>query len=397
MRNSLENKINKTEFHSEISSLNLKFDEFNKEIQKKNTNFATLKDLNQINSTLETKANLLDVNEALNTKANKESVINALHRKANKNEIEAILKNKIELEEMQNLFNLLNNKADLIDLEKMANILEQKTDRDEFLNLNNLINNKLEIKEFDNFKNFFNEFKFEKNKKIEEIDQDIDRLIENIKKEFGNMNIILNNFDMKKCDVKNFENLNFSLNKKCDMEIFNDTVNIIRKDFVDLINDIKNDLSVERKKIKEEIFDNEKIFKIYDKINFIEKNLERVNDDINKNKEKIGDLFEQRKNDQDEIIKLTKNVLTNTQKDILQDLNLSRIEVQRCISDCQELFSKKLDKKEFEFFKGKFTESISLKVNFINFSLFFSKFFLLYFSLILLILILFLKKHKMKL
>jgi hypothetical protein len=355
MRNSLENKINKTEFHSEISSLSLKFDEFNKEIQKKTSNFANIKDINQINSTLETKANLLDVNEALNTKANKESVINALHRKANKNEIEAILKNKIELEEMQNIFNLLNNKADLIDIEKIANLLDQKTDRDEFLNLNNSINTRLEIKEFDSFKNIFNDFKFEKNKKIEEIDQDIDRLIENIKKEFGNMNIILNNFDIKKCDIKSVENLNFNLNKKCDEEIFNETVNIIKKDFIDAINNIKIESENLKKKLKEEIFE---------KINSIEKNYERTNDDLNRNKEKINEIFDQRKNDQDEMIKLTKNVLTNTQKDILQDMNLSRIEVQRCISDCQELFSKKLDKKEFEFFKGKFNESISLKVNY---------------------------------
>jgi len=338
--------------------LGLKFDEFNKEINKKIQNFATIKELNQINSSLENKANLNDINEVLNTKANKESVINALHRKANKNEIEAILKNKIELEDMQNLINLLNNKPDYNELERIENLLEHKTDRDEFLNLNNLISTKMEIKDFENFKNLLNEYKMEKNKKIEEIDHDIDRLIENIKKEFGNMNVILNNFDMKKCDLKDFENLNLLVNKKCDEENFNETINFLKKDLLDLMQNFKSESENLKKKFEGEISE---------KLNFFEKNLEKFNDDNLRNKEKIGDLFEQRKNDQDEMIKLTKNVLSNTQKDILQDMNISRSEVQRCIADCQELFTKKLDKKEFEFFKGKFTEAINLKVFFFIF------------------------------
>ena len=302
---------------------------------------------------MENKANLNDVNEALNTKANKESVINALHRKANKNEIEAILKNKIEIDEMQNIINLINNKPDYIELEKIANLIQQKTDRDEFLNTNNILNNKLDIKDFENFKSFFNEFKAEKNKKIEEIDHDIDRLIENIKKEFGNMNVILNNFDIKKCDLKNFENLNSLLFKKCDEEFLNDSLNILKKNFIEMLDEIKNESGEFKKKIREEI---------YDKINFMEKNIDRTNEDNLRNKEKICDLFEQRKNDQDEMIKLTKNVLSNTQRDILEDMNLSRNELQRCISDIQELFNKKIDKKDFEFFKAKFEDSLNLKV-----------------------------------
>jgi hypothetical protein len=349
----LENKVNQTEFNSEISNLSLKFDEFNKEIQKKTSNFATIKELNQLNSSLENKANLNDVNEALNTKANKESVINALHRKANKNEIELILKNKIEIEEIQNIINLINNKPDYIELEKIANLIHQKTDRDEILNIKNLLNSKLESREFEIFKNIFNEYKNEKNKKIEEIDHDIDRLIENIKKEFGNMNIILNNFEIKKCDLKNFENLNSQIFKKCDEEFLNDSLNILKKNFIEMLDEIKNESEEFKKKIREEI---------YDKIYFFEKNMERTNEDNVRNREKISDLFEQRKNDQDEMIKLTKNVLSNTQRDIMGDINLSRSELQKCISDIQELFSKKIDKKEFEFFKEKFTDSLNLKV-----------------------------------
>lgn len=355
MRSNLENKVNQTEFHSEISNLSLKMDEMQKDFQKKTQNFASLKELNSLNNQMENKANLSDVNDALNTKANKESVINALHRKANKNEIEAVLKNKIELEELQNIINILNNKPDYSELEKIGNLLEQKTDKDEFIAFNNLLNSKVEIKDFENFKNLFNEDKFEKNKKIEEMDHDIDRLIENIKKEFGNMNVILNNFDMKKIDIKEFEKLNISNCKKIDEEFFNENINTLKNNYIEMLDNLKNENGNLRKKLEEEF---------EQKLNSLEKNIDKYYEEGQRSKEKINDLFEQRKNDQDEMIKLTKNVLSNTQKDILEDLSISRNEVQRCVNDVQELFNKKMDKKEFDFFKNKFNEVLGLKVFF---------------------------------
>ncbi len=346
--------MNHAEFHSEISSLNLKFDEFHKDYIKKSGGYATNKELLQINQTLENKANLNDVNEALNTKASKESVINALHRKANKNEIEALLKNKVELEEIQNIVNLINNKVDIVDFEKLSTVLDNKTDKSDLLNIHNLLSNKVEFKDYDILNNLFLDYKKENNKKIDDLDQDIDRLIENIKKEFGNLNMLISNVDMKKMDLKELEKLNSLINKKCDVDHFSESIQQIKKEISDNISNVKNELRENKKSIEEQQMD---------KFVSIERSINKQVDDINQNRDRLADLIEKRKYDQDELLKLTKNIIINSQKDIMCDLNMMKTEVQKCSADCQEMFTRKLDRKEFEATKIKLLSAIDLKVN----------------------------------
>jgi len=353
MRNLVENKVNQAEFHSEISTLNLKFDEFHKDFLKKSSGFATNKEVIQINQILENKANLNDVNEALNTKASKESVINALHRKANKNEIEVLLKNKVDLEEIQNIINLINNKVDIVDFDKLRTLIDNKTDKSDILHINNQLTNKVEIRDYEMLNNMLLEYKKENNKKIEELDHDIDRLIENIKKEFGNLNMIINNLDLKKIDLKELEKLNNILNRKCELDHFSESIQQLKKDLFDNISSLKNEIR-ENKKMMEE--------QQQEKICIIERNIEKQIEDVNKNSEKIADLMEQRKFDQDELLKLTKNIIANTQKDIMCDINMIKTEVQKSSADCQELFTRKIDRKEYETNKLKLLSAIDLKV-----------------------------------
>ena len=302
---------------------------------------------------MENKANLNDVNEALNTKASKESVINALHRKANKNEIEALLKNKVDLEEIQNIIDLINNKVDIIDFDKLRTILDNKTDKSDLLNVNNQLTNKVEFKDYDNLNNLFLEYKKENNKKLEELDQDIDRLIENIKKEFGNINILINNMETKKIDIKEIEKLNSLINKKCEIEHFSESIQLIKKEISDNVSNLKNEIRENKKLIEEQNLD---------KFIYLERNLDKQGDEINKYKDRLADLIEQRKFDQDELLKLTKNIIANSQKDIMCDLNLMKTEVQKCSAECQEMFTRKLDRKEFEATKIKLLSAIDLKV-----------------------------------
>lgn len=353
VRNLVENKVNHAEFHSEISTLNLKFDEFHKDSIKKSASFATNKELLQINQLLENKANLNDVNDALNTKASKESVINALHRKANKNEIEALLKNKVDLEEIQNIINLINNKVDVIDFEKLRTVLDNKTDKSDLLNVNNLLTNKVEFKDYEMLNNLFLEYKKENNKKIDDLDQDIDRLIENIKKEFGSLNLLMNNMEAKKMDLKELEKLNSLINKKCELDHFSESIQLIKKEISENVSNLKNDFRENNKSIEEQ--QSEKFVSL-------ERIIDKQADEINQNKDRLADLIEQRKYDQDELLKLTKNIIANSQKDIMCDLNLMKTEVQRCSADCQEIFTRKLDRKEFEATKIKLLSAIDLKV-----------------------------------
>ena len=290
----------------------------------------------------------------MSSKASKESVINALHRKANKNELDAVLKNKVDVEEIQNFIVSLNNKVEINDLEKFQSLLDNKADKSEISNINNSLNNKVELKDFELLNSLFKEFKKENSKKIDELDLDLDRLIENVKKEFGTLNLVLNNLEMKKVEYKDIDNLNVLLSKKCDIENLNIGLNSLKKDFYESISQNKLEFQQNKKKLEEQI---------NEKLDFIELNLQKVFDDQGKNKEKINNLVENQKIEQEDLIKLLKTIINNTHKDLMCDINILKTDLQKCFSDNQEIISRKLDKKDFENLKSKLINSIEHKVN----------------------------------
>lgn len=353
VRNLLEGKVSQTEINSELTSLNSKVDEMQKDFHKKSANYATNKEITQIVQTLEGKANLIEINETLNTKASKESVINALHRKANKNEVDAVLKSKVDIEELQNVVNTLNNKSDVNDIDKIFNILDNKVDKNDFTNMSNLITTKSDVKDFDLLNTCYQEIKRDCGKRIEELDQDIDRLIENIKKEFGNMNIVVNNLDMKKVDFKEFEKLSANVSKKTDNEILNNSLTQIKNDIYDSFTHYRN-----------EIEHNKKMFEdgISEKVGFMERNMEKNIDEFNKNKEKMNDIFDRRKIDQEENIKMSKSMVNGLHKEMLVDINMLRGEIQKILNDINDLHNRKTEKKEFESVKNKLFEYMDNKV-----------------------------------
>ena len=341
--------------HSEISGLLIKFDDMQKDFTKKSSNFALTKDIIQINQALETKANLFDINEALNSKASKESVITALQRKANKNEFEAILNNKANLEQIQNINNILNNKTDIIDFEKIFSILDAKADKLDFSNLLNNLENKAELKDFHLLNNFCQEIKNDYSKRVDVLDQDIDRLIENIKNEFGNMKNLLNNLDMNKLDFKEFEKISSGLARKDDLDILNSSSIQIKNDIYEIFSNYKND-----------IFQNRKIFdeQIFEKIKHLEKNLNMSLEEDIKNKEKINEFLESGKNAKEENSKITKYLINNSNKEIIIDINSLKSEFKNIRNEIQDLINRKIEKNEFELIKNKIYEILGKKVNF---------------------------------
>ena len=94
------------------------------------------------------------------------------------------------------------------------------------------------------------------------------------------MNVILNNFDMKKCDIKEFEKLNSLVNKKCDDSTFVDSINMIKKDCIEIINSFKSEAGNSKKKFEEEICE---------KINSVDRNLDKQNEEFIRNKDKFSE------------------------------------------------------------------------------------------------------------
>ena len=197
VRHLIEGKVGQNEFQNDVTTMNTKIEEINKDFSRKFNQFALAKDLSQLSILVEGKANVNDVNEALNTKASKESVINALHRKANKNEIEATLNSKVDIAEFQsyNHNNSMPKNEICHEIERIHTMLESKAEKTDLTAISNSISIKSDSKDFELLNITMQEIKRDLNKRVDEIDQDIDRLIDNIKKEFQNLNVIINSFD----------------------------------------------------------------------------------------------------------------------------------------------------------------------------------------------------------
>lgn len=352
VRHLVETKVGHAELQSEISTISLKVDDVHKELMKKSSTFATNKELQSLTQLVDQKANINDVNEALATKASKDSVINALHRKANKAETDSIIKSKVDIEDFQNLMNSLNNKVDINEFEKLHSICENKADRSDIISLSNTLNNKAEMKDFEFVNTCYQELKRESTKRLDDFDQDIDRLIENIKKEFQNLNLVINNLDMKKADFKEFEKINTQLAKKCDSDSLTSSVSQLKSDIYDSFAHYKNDLHQNKKIFEESI--NEKIL-------IIEKNLEKTSEEANRAKEKFNEIFDRRKADNEETLRQSKVMISNYSKEVSAENNLLRSEINKLNSEFEEILNKKMDKKEFELVRNKLFSEIEQK------------------------------------
>lgn len=353
----VETKVGQAEFQSEISQISSKLDDLHKDYSKKSANFVTSKDLSNLTTLVDQKANLNDVNEALASKASKESVINALHRKANKAETEAMIKSKVDIEDFQNIINSLNNKIDINEFDKLQNVIDNKADRSDIIQISNSLKDKAELKDFDMLNVCYSEMKRDSSKRIDDLDQDIDRLIENIKKEFQNINIVVNNLDLKKADFKELEKTNNYLAKKIDSDTFNSSVSAVKSDIYDSFTHFKND-----------IFQNKKIFEehVNEKLSLLEKNNEKATDENSKIKEKISELSDKRKNDSDETLKQARGMITNYMKEISTENNLLRSEMQKLNNEIEDILNKKLEKKEFELVRNKIFSELEQKAEVIE-------------------------------
>jgi hypothetical protein len=348
----VETKVGHAELQSEITQISLKVDDVHKELMKKSSTFATNKELQNLTQLVDQKANVNDVNEALATKASKDSVINALHRKANKAETDSMIKAKVDIEDFQAILNSLNNKVDINEFEKLHSICENKAERSDIISLSNTLNNKAELKDFEFVNVCYQELKRDNTKRLDDFDQDIDRLIENIKKEFQNLNIVINNLDVKKADFKEFEKMNTLMSKKSDSESLASSLSQLKTDIYDSFAHFKNDLH-QNKKIFEE--------GLNEKISIIEKNLEKSTEDNHRTKEKINEVFERKKSDQEDTLKQSKHLVSNFAKEVAAENNLLRSELQKLNSEFDDILNKKMDKKEFEMVRNKLFSEIEQK------------------------------------
>jgi hypothetical protein len=170
-------------------------------------------------------------------------------------------------------------------------------DKNSLNSIIDLINNKLDINEFNSFiQNEYKNYIEENNKKVNDIDEDFDRLISNIKTQFNNINLVITKIENDKIGFLIYDELIKKLQEKIDKKEILGTINQIQLDINEKINEIKNN-NDKVKSIYEDILKT-KIDEIESELNkkieigiFDVKQLNNNNNDINLNIEEQNKIL----------------------------------------------------------------------------------------------------------
>ena len=355
VKNLIDEKVDLRQYSNEINDLNIKIDDIQKSFSQKIQNFALNKDLINIKKGLDEKANLIDVSNALNKKANKDTVLESLQNKINKNEIEIILNNKLDKSEFFNIKNIINEKADIIEVENLKNMMDSKIDKTILDNVvNTIINTKAEVNDFKLISDAFQDMKSNFTKRIDDIDNDLDRLIENIKNQFHSLNTVINNLENNKVEISNFERVSNSISKKADIEKLDNSINKLKDEMFETINQFKNDVVVNRKKFED---------KLTEKFNVLQNENKNLINSINNEKENLKNLYEKKENEKENIIEKTQEIMDKTFLSInkeISDLNSSH---DKYFTNLRNEISQKIDISKMNEILTQITNDMNQKIS----------------------------------
>ena len=216
----INNCININQYNDLINQFeNLKNDIFLK-MNKFENNLVTKDDFTIIKNELDNKANILDIENALETKEDKEKI-----KFLNKNIVD---KNEINNMINKSLNNIMNKNIERNDFEQFLD--EYQND---YKSIEERLMNKLDI---NNYQNSFEKLQ----QKVDNIDNDLDRLIQSVKDQFQAVNFAINNLEQNFED-KNEINLNMEkiMRNKIDKDQVEMLINKSKNNLLDIINQFK--------------------------------------------------------------------------------------------------------------------------------------------------------------
>ena len=269
-------------------------------------------EIDKINKELNKKCNLDDVAEALELKLDKENYLNEINKI--KNDIEKNLEKKLE-EILKKIEAINNNKSDINDFKLISDA--------------------------------FQDMKLSLTQRVDDIDNDLDRLIENIKSQFQTTNKLINDLENKKGDKKDFDEVNILLNKKLDEEKFNN-----------LISDIKNNLFESLNNFKEDYLTNIKIFE-----NKLENKNETIITELNKQNDAIKNFTT---NEKEEINLTINEILQENNLEINNNLEQINSEIKNLEKNLEEKINKKLDENKFDTYLTNIKKELNSKISILD-------------------------------
>ena len=268
-----------------------------------------------------------------------EKIKNELNKKANLNDVAEALELKLDndnfIEEINNMKKNMENDIIKIQKEKMEDI-EKKIEE--------INKNKNDVNDFKLMSDTFQEMKLNLTQRIDDIDNDLDRLIDNIKTQFQNTNKQMSDIENKKCDKKDFDNINTLISKKVDEDKFNK-----------LLSELKDNLFESLNSFKEDYLTNIKIFE-----NKFESKNDNIISELNKQNESLQNFI----NNEKEEINVMINEIIN-ENNLEYDSNFQEIneEIKKINLNMNEKLSKKIDEQKFDSYLNNIKKELNSKIS----------------------------------
>jgi len=358
--NILNDKVDKKEFMYYINSKPTTNDYYNnrKKIEELQKNFENFQNNmhKMVGGTSQQKAEIVDLQNTVKNKANLDDVAEALELKADSdnvnksiNEIKESLKNKVDNIEISNINNELKNNVSKKELELFKEEINN--------NLNEIMKNKSDLNDFKLISDAFQDMKLNMTQRIDDIDNDLDRLIENIKAQFQTTNVLISNIENKKIENKDIDEINNILMKKLDEDKFNSLFNQLKNNIFETINSFKDDYLTNIK-----IFEN----KLEDKNDGLNQNYDSIINEINIQNNTINEFMNNEKEEIQQINQKMEELVNNYNIQNNSSIQKIKDDIKKLNININEKISKKLDEQKFDSYLSNLKKEINSKVSLFN-------------------------------
>lgn len=358
--NILNDKVDKKEFMYYINSKPTTNDYYNnrKKIEELQKNFENFQNNmhKMVGGTSQQKAEIVDLQNTVKNKANLDDVAEALELKADSdnvnksiNEIKESLKNKVDNIEISNINNEIKNNVSKKELELFKEEINN--------NLNEIMKNKSDLNDFKLISDAFQDMKLNMTQRIDDIDNDLDRLIENIKAQFQTTNVLISNIENKKIENKDIDEINNILMKKLDEDKFNSLFNQLKNNIFETINSFKDDYLTNIK-----IFEN----KLEDKNDGLNQNYDSIINEINIQNNTINEFMNNEKEEIQQINQKMEELVNNYNIQNNSSIQKIKDDIKKLNININERISKKLDEQKFDSYLSNLKKEINSKVSLFN-------------------------------
>ena len=301
-------------------------------------------DVNVFNSEIK------EIRDILDNKSNSIDVINALDTKVDKDELNLELQS---LEEKNKSNNLLKDNIDKIECEKIYEELNEKInnkDKKKFEEIENVLKSKADNNDFSLIKDAFQDMKIKMTQRIDDIDNDLDRLIDNIKSQFKSITEDMKKLDKNISGNENIENINNVIKNKVDINDLEEIINSLKTNIFQSLDSFMKEIETKQKNFEEKIITN---------IDGILKENKYIKENLNIQNKTIKDLFNNKNNYGNEMEELKLSEITKSISDY-------KLELKKDIENIINILNNKVDLKIMNEKLVKIDENTKIKINTLN-------------------------------